>query len=175
MDDFFDPDISWQLRRVYIAAILERLLAATIASLPLIYPLLRTGFTKAISVFSHSTPSGNGLSKFGNSRNTSKRFAKHQASTNLTDRSSYGKHTRISSIDDQLHNSLGDSSVRYKGDRSEEILLSDGLQRPEPVLKANEEENIIVQTDIDVRSLHSLTGRDDTQVWPVSSLRPPIA
>lgn len=67
VNDFFDPDYTWGLRRVYMCTIVERNCAEVIADLPIIFPLLRSLHAKAGSIMSRlgSLATGSGTKKGG--------------------------------------------------------------------------------------------------------------
>jgi hypothetical protein len=135
VNDFFKPDVSWALRRVYLATIIERNVAQVIADLPVVFPLLRNMHRKARSLFSSSA--NKSRATYHNS-GTSTIGSKHKRFNRSTGNSEFSRYGRQAQI----------SAVRPGSDDEIPLRERPGVVNPSPLADGE----IAVQVNIDVHS-----------------------
>jgi hypothetical protein len=162
VNDFFDPDISWALRKVYICTVVERNLAEFIADLPVIFPLLRSIHKKTVRVLTHGSRGASEPTTYGmTTKLTNGSTTRGNKSTN-GDFDVYGKNGRFAAIQD-------DSDDKISGETHDEIpLRSLSSRRAQP---ARFDREITVQVNIDVESE---ARRHNESAWPLETLRPDL-
>ena len=105
--DFYDPDFTWALPRIYVCTIIERNLSQFIADLPAIYPVFRTVYEKVAGSIrygsnrskTHSGVDGNGLDVRNDSQQAIVTIGSAETRPiKLNDFSPYGKSSQLSQL-----------------------------------------------------------------------------
>lgn len=144
VNDFFDPDVTWALRKVYICTIVERNLANLIADLPAIFQLLRK---KVVPMVSRLTTSKSNAYASGTGRPLG-----GPANSRYGALSGYGKHSQFSSTEQEYIPGSDESPDKRRRGSDDEIPLRDGIRRPDASYGVTDGKSINVKTQIQVRS-----------------------
>jgi hypothetical protein len=97
VNDFFNRDISWALRRVYVCTIVERNLAEVIADLPVTFPLIRSMHQKAVTIITNGSRGTSNL-EYGRSTRATIGSERRLNNPQKGEFSAYGKHGQFTTI-----------------------------------------------------------------------------